>query len=289
MLLRMATPTRAKKRLGRFLAELRVAAGRSLLEPAAELKTSDSTVSRYESGQVMPVWSTVLTLVNYYGATDDQRARANQLWDDAKLDTPPIRLPAGTPKSFRQLINAEREAETEWAIELSIVPGLLQTKQYARALFVASHQYANPASSQDDVINAKLSRQHRLTASDPLELHAILDEGAIRREVGGPEVMHEQLEHLLTMGARSNVTIQVVPYGVGAYGTMSGPCAIVGYGEPDDTPGVYLEYPAGGAWVENEQDVERFTAMFADVSELALSPQDSSEMIKRQLREQKKA
>lgn len=64
---------------------------------------------------------------------------------------------------------------------------------------------------------------------------------------------------------------------------MSGPCAIIGFGEPEDTASVYLEYPAGGAWVENPEDVQRFTTVFADVSELALSPEDSSELIRQQI------
>jgi transcriptional regulator with XRE-family HTH domain len=284
MLLLMATVTRAKRRLGAFLLELRGQTGRTTIDAAAELKTSDSTVSRYESGHVLPVWSTVLTLLRYYDASEPEHKRATQLWEDAKDEAPPVRLPAGTPKSFRRLVSAEREAETIRAIELSVVPGLLQSGPYAQALVDAAHQFRDPEKRVDGLVSRRLTRQQLLQAPDPLKLHVVLDEAAIRRIVGGPDVMRDQLEHLLTMGLQTNITLQVMPYDRGAYGTMSGPCTILGYTEPDETPGVYLEYPAGGAWVENEKDVQRFTTMFEDAVRAALSPADTADLIREQIR-----
>jgi transcriptional regulator with XRE-family HTH domain len=278
----MAAVTRAKKRLGGFLLDVRRTAGKSLVDAGAELKTSDSTVSRYESGLVLPVWAAVLILLNYYGAAEDQRERATQLWEAARDAAPPVRLPAGTHRTFRQLVNAERDAETERSIELAIIPGLLQTKRYARDLVTAGHRFADPAAQVDAVIATRLARQDRLNGPDPLRLHAVIDEAAIRRVVGSEEVMREQLGHLLKVSEQDNVMLQVVPFGSGSYGLMSGSCIIVGYAD-GDVPGVYLEYPAGGAWVENEDDVGRFTAMFEDVVRAALTPEDTADLIRRQL------
>ncbi|WP_414639235.1 DUF397 domain-containing protein [Actinophytocola sp.] len=99
-------------------------------------------------------------------------------------------------------------------------------------------------------VSARMSRQARLTGPSPLKLHALIDEAVVRRVVGSPQVMAEQLDHLLDMGKRDNVTIQVVPFDVGAYGTMSGAIMIIGYPGDDDLPAVYLEHAAGGVWVE---------------------------------------
>jgi hypothetical protein len=91
-----------------------------------------------------------------------------------------------------------------------------------------------------------------------------------------------QLRHLLELSTLDNVTIQVLSFGAGAYGTMSGGLSILEFSEPD-TPAVYLEYPAGGAWVENSDDVGRFTAMFSGVASAALSTVETTALIEVQL------
>ncbi|MBA0126707.1 helix-turn-helix domain-containing protein [Haloechinothrix sp. YIM 98757] len=280
----MKTATRAKRRLGRFLNESRVQAGVRLEDAATELKTADSTVSRYESGQVMPVWATVLALLNLYGVTDEGRSRAVELWENARDEPPSIRLPTGAPKSFRRLVNAEREAERIRIIERSVVPGLMQSESYARSLIAAGHRlHGADAEAMDKFVAARLARQRLLEESGPVELHAVIDEAVIRRVVGGPAIMCEQLAHLLDIGAKPHVTIQVMPFRAGAYGTMNGSNIIVDYPEPDEVPGVYLEYPAGGSWVDNASDVERFTTMFDDAARAALSPADSAALLTRQI------
>jgi transcriptional regulator with XRE-family HTH domain len=282
----MTAPTRAKRRLGALLLELRGRTGKSTVEVAEHLKTANSSVSRYESGLVLPVWSTVLNLVNLYGGSAAEITTASQLWEDAKDEAPPVRLPAGTPKSFRRLVNAEREAKSVRTLAPIVMPGLLQGEPYAQALFAAGHRFHDPDSRVDGAINVRLARQQRLEEKDPIPLafHAVLDEGVIRRQVGGPAVMRKQLLHVLMLIERPNVTVQVVPFEVGAYGLSAGGCVIVDYPGDDDPPGVYLEYPAGGAWVENVDDVQRFTTMFDDAVLTALTPADTVELIHQQIR-----
>jgi transcriptional regulator with XRE-family HTH domain len=280
----MATPTRAKKRLGSFLAQLRASAKISALTAAKELKTTDATVSRYESGHVLPVWATVRTLMVFYKASVEDENRGAELWEQAREEPTPVRLPAGTPKGFRRLVNAEREAKTERELAPCTIPGLLQTEPYARALVAAAHRFRDPASRLDSVVTTRFARQELLEGPDALALHAVIDEAAISRKIGDAPVMREQLAHLLAVGEQPNITIQVLEFDVGAYGTMSGSCIIIGYPEPEETPGVYLEYPAGGAWVDDEEDVSRFTTMFDDVSAQALSPAETSQLIRRRMR-----
>jgi Domain of unknown function (DUF5753) len=117
-----------------------------------------------------------------------------------------------------------------------------------------------------------------------LTLVALVDESVIRRKVGGAAVSRQQLAHLLVVAEQPNVTLRLVPFGVGAYGSMSGSCVIIDYPEPEPSSSVYLEYPAGGSWVDNPEDVERFASMFDDVTELALTPAETTDLIHEQIR-----
>ena len=275
----MATPTRLKKRLGTFLREVRQRADKTMDEAADHLKARRPTVSRYETGEVLPVWSTVHMLLALYDATKDDLAQAARLYDDAKDEPRSVRLTAGAPKAFRKLVNAEREAVRERELAPFVIPGLLQTKRYAQALFEAGRTLHNPEMRPDSAIATRMERQRPLDGPNPMLMHALIDEAAIHREVGGPAVLREQLDHLLALAERPNIILQVIPYEYGAYGTMAGSFIIVDYPEPDGVPGVYLEYPAGGAWVDNEADVQRFTTTFDQVAARALSPADSVDLI----------
>ncbi|HVK22995.1 MAG TPA: helix-turn-helix transcriptional regulator [Actinokineospora sp.] len=277
----MAAPTRAKIRLGKFLADLRNRTGITLVMAAQEIKTADSTVSRYESGHVLPVWGTVLTLLHLYEATAKERKIASDMWDSANDEPPSIRLPSGASKAFRRLVNAEREAPSARHIEPSIIPGLLQTEHYARALMEAGRAIQRPDLKTDVVVSNRMARQQRLAGADPITLHVLLDEAAIIRIVGGADVMREQLDYLLVLAARPNVTLQVIPFEAGAYGSMSGSAVIVDYPQDDEAPGVFIEYPAGGAWVDNEEDVQRFTTMFDGIVKLALTPAKTIDLIRK--------
>ena len=279
----MAAPTRAKRRLGAFLLKLRTEADVTTLSAAAELRTVATTVNRYESGHVLPVWSSTVNMLRLYGASDKEIDTALKLWEEAKEEPKPVRLPAGTPPSFRRLANAEREAGWIKTLVSWPIPGLLQSEGYLRALLAAAHWLQDPRARVEALVTARLSRQQNLQDPDGLHLHAIIDESVILRNVGGPSVMLEQLRHLLAAGERPNITIQVMPLAVGAYGSMSGACTIVGYPSNDEA-GVYLEYPAGGAWVDDEDDVRRFTAMFDDASEAALPWVGTAKLIQQQIR-----
>lgn len=276
--------TRARRRLGAFLAQRRLAAGKTLVEAGAALKVTDATASRYESGEVQIGWPTVETLLRLYSVPAEDYPEAERLWEAVRDEPPPVRLPAGTPRNFRRLVNEEREALGARALAPYVVPGLAQTARYAEALITAAHRFHRSDAAVRDVVSTRIRRQNRLEGQDPLYLHAVIDESVIIRPVGGKEVMREQLAHLLSLATRPHVTLQIVRFAVGAYGTMQGAATILDYPEPGEVPGVYLEYPAGGAWVDDAEDVSRFTAMFDDVSQLAMSPADTSDLIQQRMR-----
>lgn len=283
-LLCVAIPTRLKKRLGAFLREVRQRAGVSAEAAADHLKAKRPTLTRYETGEVLPVWSTVHMLLTFYGATAEDLTEAARLFEDAKEEPRSVRLTAGASKAFRKLVNAEREAVRERQLAPFVVPGLLQTKQYAEALFEAGRALHDPEMRPASAVATRMERQIPLDGPDPMLLHALIDEAALHRQIGGPDVLREQLEHLLAVAERPNITLQVIPYTAGGYSTMNGSFTIVDYPEPDATPGVYLGYPAGGAWVDDEDDVQRFTTTFDQATALALSPADTTDLIHQELR-----
>jgi transcriptional regulator with XRE-family HTH domain len=272
-----------KKRLGAFLRGVRQRAGKSMDDAAGHLRVERPTVSRYETGEALPVWSTVHMLLSFCDATEEEVAEAARLHEDAKDEPRSVRLPAGAPKAYRKLVNAERDAARERVLAPYVIPGLLQTRRYAQALEEAAHVFYKPDMRPDGVIAARMNRQKPLEGPDPIELHLLLDEAVIYREIGGPEVLREQLEHLLDLAERPNITLQVIPYMVGGYGTMNGSFIIVDYPEEDTVPGIYLEYPAGGEWVDNADDVQRFTTTFDQTAARALSPADTTHLIQQQL------
>jgi transcriptional regulator with XRE-family HTH domain len=271
----MAAPTRAKKRLGDFLFLLRDRGKDgekiTLRHVADELRIEDSSVSRYESAQMLASWTTVEALLRIYDTTDDDWELASQLWEQAKNGPKPVRLPKEAPPAFRRLVNEEREAAGIRSLSMTVIAGYFQREKYAHALMAGARTF----SSNKERVPSRLSRQRLLAPPHSLQVHALLDEAVITRVVGGADTMVDQLNHLLALAEQENITIQIVPFDAGAYGTMSGACTIVDYPE-DEGSGVYLEYPAGGAWVEAKTDVDCFTAMFDDVSG-RLSPVDDEE------------
>jgi transcriptional regulator with XRE-family HTH domain len=291
----MAAPTRAKRRLGAHLDALRVAGGHDLADAARELRTTGSTVSRYESGEVLPLWSAVRILLDLYNASDADRATAEELWENAKEDVPAVRLPTGTSKAFRKLVHAESEAHLIQTIT-TVMPGLLQGEDFSLAIHASSRRFLNPDTKLERYVATRKQRQRRLEGDEPLQLHALIDEAALRRRVGGADTMRRQFDHLLDRMTWDNITVQVIPEDVGAYGPMSGgSITIVHYYDPDDplmshradatdAPAVYLEQVGTGSWVHNSDDVRRFTTNFTDVATVALSPEETAERIRQEIR-----
>jgi transcriptional regulator with XRE-family HTH domain len=273
------TPTPRRKRLGSHLRQVRERSDTQIEEIAKLLRIDESTVSRYETGYLRPLWPSLQAMLGMYDASDEDREKATELWEDSAQRAVRLSVPTGSSKAFRSFLRAESEATAMRVLSPHTVHGLLQTPDYARAVHASAHRFRDPETQAEHYVKARLKRQKRLTDTDPLRLHALLDEVVIRRVVGGPEVMAEQLRHLLRIGQQENIVLQVLPFSVGAYGTMSGGCTIIGYGGDEYQPAVYVEHTAGGEWVEDRADVERFELMFEDLTKASLEPRKSAELI----------
>jgi hypothetical protein len=160
------------------------------------------------------------------------------------------------------------------------VPGLLQTVDYARA--VVEGVEADKGLSTEDVqrrVDVRMQRQSVLNRPSPMQLHAVIDEAAIRCQVGGPAVMRAQLEHLTQVGGLPHVRLQVVPFAVGAHPGMPGSFVVMDFTDPFDAPLVYTDGIAGDAFLETEDDVARFAGTFDAIVGSAMSPARSKKFI----------
>ncbi|MFE0020496.1 helix-turn-helix domain-containing protein [Amycolatopsis sp. NPDC059021] len=279
----MAT-TQRKIQFGEWLATQRLRAGKSLEDVAEALAVTATSVGRYESGSSRPSRLAFQVLVQLFDLSWDTAAEGFALWEDAGQRPTRIRLPGGATKEYRALVRAESEAVSVRTLQPIAVPGLLQTPAYAEALMQAGHRFHDPNTRITQYVAARMKRQKRLEGDDPLHLHVLLDEAVIRRPVGGPVIMAEQIQHLLTMSERANVTVQLVPLSAGAYATMAGSFTVLSFPRPQDVPCVYLEHSAGGEWIDNQDDVKRYEDTFGDVAtEDAWSPEESTDGLRREL------
>jgi hypothetical protein len=160
------------------------------------------------------------------------------------------------------------------------VPGLLQTEGYTRAVVTASLPSASNSDLQQHV-ETRAQRQQSISKDDPLKLWVIVDEAVLHREVGGPQVMAEQLHHLADMARQPHITLQVLPFKVGAHPGMHGAFAIMDFPDTADPELVYIENMAGALYLEKEADVRRYTEMFDQLRAAALNPTDSQRMVAR--------
>ncbi|MGH3827068.1 MAG: DUF5753 domain-containing protein, partial [Pseudonocardiaceae bacterium] len=181
------------------------------------------------------------------------------------------------PKPFQTLVGLEQAATTVRDFALALVPGLLQTSDYTRALMTTITP-TTPIEVLENRIAARMIRQHVLTGADPLAYKVVCSEAVLHCPVGGSRVMRGQLEQLLELSGRPNISIQVLPFAAGAHPGMEGAFAIVTL--PDLAHDVgYVEGPAGSIYLEEQDDVRNCIMHFAVLSSLALSAAESAELI----------
>lgn len=266
------------RQLAAELRRLRDAATLTGEEAAARLGWSPSKISRIETGQTAASPADLRRLLDLYDVTGTARERLEVLgqsagqrgWWDAYADT--------LGPEYTALIALEAEAESVRWYSPMLVPGLLQTEAYAREV-VRSGLLIAPPGEIERRVQVKMTRQRALTKDGPPQLSVVLDEAAVLRQVGSPEVVREQLAHLTTMAGRPNVTIQVLPLAVGAHPATTGEFTILGFPELVAPDVVYLENMTSDLYVEREGEVYRYTLAFDRLRGLALGPDESAALI----------
>jgi transcriptional regulator with XRE-family HTH domain len=268
-------PTVQRRRLGIELRRLREQAGKTIDEVARVLECSDSKVSRIENGQVSASPRDVRDMLKFYGVEDERREELVEFartarkkgWWEAYGDT--LAVP---------LVGLEVAAHRILAYEAMVVYGLLQTEDYARAQ-IRAHA---PEISEERVqrrVEFGMARQNLLMQEMPPTLEVILEECALRRPVGGRRVMRTQLKRLAEVAALPGVTLQVLPLGVGEHAAMTGAFTVYRFAEPSDPDVVLLEHAASDLYVENPDQIERYSSAFDRLRAAAMNPHQSASFL----------
>jgi transcriptional regulator with XRE-family HTH domain len=268
------SPTVRRRELGALLRKLRTKKGLTVEQAADRLLFSMSKLSRMETGHGVATPRDIRDLCDLYGVTGEaERDHLMQLAAESKQQAwwQSYDLPYST------YVGLEAEATVISDFQSSVVPGLLQTADYARA----GHEGAMPRLSSAAIerrIEAKLTRQAILTQDNPPSFRAVLDEAVLHRMVGGSLVMSLQLERLIEVARLPNVTVQVIPFTLGAHPAVESNFNILEM--PAPTPGVvFVEGLVGSIYLERPEDLERYHQIFERLQSIALSPKDTITLI----------
>ena len=270
------SPTFPRFQLGKQLRLLREQAKLTTEDVGLQLDCSPSTISRMEGGKVGIRRSTLERMLEIY-ELDDQEHRETliALAKEGKQRGWFARY-GDLPVTYSRFIGLESAAIEMRDYEALVVPGLLQTEEYTRALLQAGSP-DEPEESIEAHVRVRRERQGLLhKPEDPLRFIAVLDESVIRREIGGSDVMRSQLKHLVEAGRMRNVTIQILPFTGGAYAGMAGSFAILKF---TDAPSVVYAEALAGDIYQDAGDVQRYHVVFESLRAAALSPLESMKMI----------
>lgn len=254
----------------------------SVEQVTEKLDCSPSKVSRLETGQRPASLRDVRDLCDLYRVTEQQeRDRLMQLAREGKQQAWWQTL--DWPEPLSTYIGLEAEAVSIRTFESDVIPGLLQTKDYARALM----RGAVPPLSQHDIekhVDTRLRRQEILTRADPPKFHAVIDEAAFHRLPGGPEMMGAQLNRIIDHSRLDSVTVQVLPFKTGPQPGSDSTFAILDYAAPVLSSTVYVETLAGNLYLEREADLAVYQRVFGRLCELALTREDTVSFLRDMLR-----
>jgi len=271
-----SSPTVKRRRLAAELRHLREAAGLTIDEVAERLEWSTAKISRIENARASVLPRDVKFLLTVYGltGTDDSWDVLTSLARESRQKGWWQQHGEAVPDWFEVFVGLEAEATTISGYEAEFVPGVLQTKEYARAVHRAQLVTAT-ADEIDRLVRVRLARQELLISEDAPQLWLVLNEAVILRAVGGRDTMRAQLERLIEASSLPNVTLQIVPFSAGAHPAMDGSFKLLSFREPTDPNIVYIEYHTGALYLEKRADVSRYSLMFDHLRAAAL-PVDAS-------------
>jgi transcriptional regulator with XRE-family HTH domain len=270
-------PTVRRRRLGQELRRLREDKGMTAEEVAERLLVSQSKISRLENGRRSISQRDVRDLCGVYEVEDHRivdslmqmaKDSRQQGWWHAFGDIP-----------YSVYIGLETDAASLRVYEPQVIPGLLQTRAYAQSLVTgALPEYA--AADVEKRVGVRMRRQERITATEnPLRLWAVVDESALRRLVGGRDTMREQLEHLVERAQLPHVTVQVLPFEMGAHPGISGHYAVLEFPDASDSSVVYIEGVTSDLYLEKANDVQRYSVMYEHLRAQALNVEQTRDFI----------
>ena len=272
-------PTAPRMLLGIQLSRLREAAGISPDEAGYEIRASRSKISRMENGRVGLKVRDVEDLLTLYGITDE-RVRDGMIALARKSTAAGWWSTYGDIMAewFEAYLGLEMAASVIRTFEMQFVHGLFQTADYARAVTLLGHTSA-PADEIDRRVNLRLRRQDLLAGPRPPQVWAVLDEGALRRPVGGRRVMRAQLSRLVEMSELRNVTIQAVPFRLGGHAAAGGSFTLLRFDAADVPDMVYIEHLTSALYLDKQADVDHYLEVMNQLSAEALTPAETKDFL----------
>ncbi|MFF3330495.1 helix-turn-helix domain-containing protein [Streptomyces sp. NPDC002888] len=270
-------PTVRRRRLGQELRRLRELKGMTAEEVAERLLVSQSKISRLENGRRSISQRDVRDLCGVYEVEDHRiidslmqmaKDSRQQGWWHTFGDIP-----------YSVYIGLETDAASLRVFAPQVVPGLLQTRAYAEAVITG----ALPETATSEIekrVQVRMRRQERVSAAEnPLRLWAVLDEAALRRVVGNRQLMREQLEHLAEVSQLPHVTVQVLPFDVGAHPGLNGQYAILEFPDAADSSVVYIEGVTSDLYLEKAPDVQNYSVMYEHLRAQAMNADQTRQFI----------
>lgn len=266
------------RRLGRYLAELREHYGLEIAQVARDIDTSHMTIRRVEQGLHQTDLAILEKLFDRYHVDYERRMEL--------LDLAASAFRSGWWLEYGDVLHdvfavMEDEASRILSFQSQVVPGLLQTDAYARALFESGLAAPDTWEAQnvEKRVRARRERRAILDRENPPQLHAVLGEAAVRQQVGGLDVMGGQLSHLAEMATRDNVALQVLPFTAGEHAGLGGSFIVFEFAHPDDPDVVHSENLSGSAYSESESALARFRLAWGSVVDAALAPDESAALL----------
>ncbi|MGD0069093.1 MAG: helix-turn-helix transcriptional regulator [Streptosporangiaceae bacterium] len=276
-------PTVRSRRVGTELRRLREAAGVTTAQAAEVLSCSPAKISRIENGIVSVRVVDLRLLLDRYGDQDpEHRAYLERLaresnkhgwWQDYGDTIPPY---------YADFIGLETDASYIKTWEATIVPGLLQTPEYARAVMLANPAMISP-DMLENFISIRLERQARLEQGTDVRLDAVIWEAALITTVGSDEIQHGQLGRLLELMDQPNISVQVLPLEAGDKANMSGSFVMFSFGREQSVSTVFVETLTSSQYLERDQELRGYTLVFDALRSAALGPAASAMRIRQQL------
>ena len=270
------SPTLPRRRLGAELRRLREAMGLTHREVAEHLDCSQGKVSQIELGRVPVRTSDVRLMLALYCSDETTASTMLTLAKESKPNGWWGKYTGVLAPGFDTLLSLEADARSVATFDIDLVPGPLQTTDYARAVLAAR----GVGAQETEALLAVLAhRQRRLAGQDALGIRAVVDEAALRRVVGGADVMRAQLRHLVAASYRSSITVQVLPFSVGAHPLLGEGVVLFEFADPADPSAAFVAGTSGYRAVDKAEDVARRVEALDMLRSIALAPKESAQCI----------
>lgn len=235
-------------------------------------------INRIENARLGVSLGELRDLLTFYGVEDAAQVEEAVALAQRSREPGWVQRAGLARPSYADFIDYERTADYIRSFQNSLIAGLLQTPDYAKAVLSTS-----PSTLEHDeveaLVTARIKRQEVLQRPEPPRMCVIEGESALRLQVGGAQVMRKQLEHLMTMAERPSVEVQVIPDSAGAHAGLAGSFVLFGFPNPSFSEVVCVEHRTGTLYMETPEETGEYTLIFDSLRSIALSPRDSLDLI----------